>query len=155
MKTIATLVMIKAGDKVLLGRKKRDFGVGWWNGFGGKLQDGEDIIAAAKREVFEECGLTVGDSEYFAVNTFEFLETGDVMEVHMFRTENFSGEPQESEEMIPKWFDIKDIPFQEMWPDDIQWFPLYLSGKKFIGHFSFAAQNKIVSFDLTEVDDLV
>ena len=46
---LLTLVMIMKNDKILLGMKKRGFGVNRWNGFGGKLQPGESILDAAKR----------------------------------------------------------------------------------------------------------
>ena len=36
-------------NKILLGMKKRGFGVGRWNGFAGKLKDGESIEDATKR----------------------------------------------------------------------------------------------------------
>ena len=43
--------------QVLLGMKKRGFGVGKWNGFGGKLKEGEDVKAALAREIKEEIGI--------------------------------------------------------------------------------------------------
>ncbi len=46
---IYTLVSVIKDDKILLGLKKRGFGVGWWNGFGGKINNGETIEEAAKR----------------------------------------------------------------------------------------------------------
>ena len=46
---LLTLVLIMKGKQVLLGMKKRGFGKGKWNGFGGKVQDGEEILDAAKR----------------------------------------------------------------------------------------------------------
>lgn len=45
------LAVIRAGGRVLLGRKKRGFGEGYVNGFGGKVEPGEGIAAAAAREV--------------------------------------------------------------------------------------------------------
>ena len=39
--------------------KKRGFGAGKWNGFGGKVEPGETIVEAAVREVKEECGYDV------------------------------------------------------------------------------------------------
>ena len=35
---LLTLVFLREGSKVLLGMKKRGFGVGKWNGFGGKVR---------------------------------------------------------------------------------------------------------------------
>lgn len=37
--------------KLLLGKKLRGFGEGFWNGFGGKVSKGESIVDAAIREV--------------------------------------------------------------------------------------------------------
>ena len=44
-----TLVLVIEGDRILLGLKKRGFGEGWWNGFGGKINHNETIEEAAKR----------------------------------------------------------------------------------------------------------
>lgn len=33
------------------------------------------------------------------------------------------------DEMIPSWFNLKDLPFQEMWKDDQYWMPLFLAVK--------------------------
>lgn len=62
---LLTLVLLRdklSGD-VLLGMKKRGFGVGKWNGFGGKVQEGETIRECARRETQEECGLEVGNGK--------------------------------------------------------------------------------------------
>jgi hypothetical protein len=40
-----------------IGMKKRGFGVGKWNGYGGKLEDGESIERCAIRELEEECSI--------------------------------------------------------------------------------------------------
>ena len=46
---LLTLVLVCNADKVLLGMKKRGFGEGRWNGFGGKVETGETIPEAAVR----------------------------------------------------------------------------------------------------------
>lgn len=48
MKKILTLCMVIRDSELLLGMKKRGFGVGRWNGFGGKVEMGEDIVDAAR-----------------------------------------------------------------------------------------------------------
>ena len=65
MKKILTLCFIYQHPKVLLGMKKRGFGAGRWNGFGGKVRDGETIEEATKREMKEEVGIIPGDIERF------------------------------------------------------------------------------------------
>ena len=46
-----TLVFVIEKSRILLGFKKRGFGVGRWNGFGGKVEERETIEEAAKRHV--------------------------------------------------------------------------------------------------------
>ena len=46
---LLTLVFIIEPERILLGMKKRGFGAGWWNGFGGKVQSDETIEEAARR----------------------------------------------------------------------------------------------------------
>lgn len=53
--TLCFLMRTMAGEnEILLAMKKRGFGVGKWNGVGGKPQDGESIEKAAIREMQEE-----------------------------------------------------------------------------------------------------
>ena len=46
---LLTLVLVCNETQVLLGMKKRGFGEGRWNGFGGKVESGETITEAAIR----------------------------------------------------------------------------------------------------------
>ena len=51
LKKVLTLVLVRdvPQRRILLGMKKRGFGAGKWNGFGGKLEPGESVQEAAKR----------------------------------------------------------------------------------------------------------
>jgi 8-oxo-dGTP diphosphatase/2-hydroxy-dATP diphosphatase len=138
--------------------KKRGFGEGRWNGFGGKVEANETILEAAKREVEEEVGIQVSDLVQVATLTFSFrLDESRVLEVHVFKTTSFSGQPVETEEMKPQWFLYDEIPYDEMWPDDRFWLPQVLAGAKIIGSFQFDApaspthQAKIETHHLEEV----
>ncbi len=143
-----TLCLIHRGDQVLLGMKKRGFGQGRWNGFGGKVHAGETILEAAGRELQEEAGVAVSELEEMGIIDFEFVGNEEILEVHIFRAQDFSGEPRESDEMRPVWHPQDKIPFAEMWPDDRYWFPYFLEGRKFRGRFLFDAQTNIVEQDL-------
>ena len=57
-------------------------------------------------------------------------------------------------EMRPKWYSLEEIPFKEMWPDDVYWFPLMLKGKHFYGYFTFKGMNDIVDYKLREVENI-
>ncbi|XP_056870956.1 oxidized purine nucleoside triphosphate hydrolase isoform X1 [Takifugu flavidus] len=151
---LLTLVMVVQPGKVLLGMKKRGFGAGRWNGFGGKVQSGESIEDAARRELLEESGLTVDTLEKVGNIKFEFVGDTELLDVHIFRADSYNGEPTESEEMKPQWFECHQIPFSQMWPDDILWFPLMLQKKKFLGYFKFQGHDVILSQTLEEVKEL-
>lgn len=148
-----TLCLIVKDGRILLGMKKRGFGVGRWNGFGGKLHDGESIEDATLRETFEECGVTVQTMEKVGIHEFEFeKERGEILEVHVFRADTFSGEPTETEEMRPQWFTIDAIPYDEMWPDDIHWMPVFLARRKFRTKFLFGENDTVLENHVEEVE---
>ncbi|RLN93902.1 hypothetical protein BBJ28_00014098 [Nothophytophthora sp. Chile5] len=131
----------RSSMQVLMGEKKRGFGQGKWNGFGGKVEATDaSIAAAAAREIQEEANVTVReqDLEPRGVLLFSFESGKEVLEVHVFLTYDFVGEPSESEEMKPQWYDADDIPFDQMWADDSLWLPHVLDGKSVSGHFHFA-----------------
>ncbi|KAJ7992404.1 hypothetical protein DPEC_G00278190 [Dallia pectoralis] len=151
---LLTLVLVVQPGRVLLGMKKRGFGVGKWNGFGGKVQPGETIEEAARRELLEESGLTVDALAKIGNIKFEFVGETEVLDVHIFRADSYNGEPTESDEMRPQWFDSDKIPFSEMWADDILWFPLMFQKKKFLGYFKFQGQDLIIDQKLEEVESL-
>lgn len=154
MHKILTLCIIHQGDQVLLGMKKRGFGAGRWNGFGGKVEKGESIEEAARREVFEEASIDVTDLCKVGSIEFEWQGNPEILEVHIFRAETFVGDPTEGEEMKPQWFEVKDIPFDDMWPDDKYWIPMFLEGKKFTGKFLFDKGDSILEYSLEEKESL-
>lgn len=132
-----TLAFAFRDDEILLGMKKKGLGVGRWNGFGGKVEESESIENAAIREFAEEAHIQVSNLRKCGVLDFSFENDPKVLEVHIFKTINFVGKPEESDEMIPKWFSIDAIPFEQMWSDDPLWFPYMLAGKRFKGYFRF------------------
>lgn len=158
MKKQLTLCIPIKDDKVLLGMKKRGFGAGRWNGFGGKMDEGETIEQATLRELYEEAGIKDGILSKVGILDFSFRNgEKEILEVHIFKLTNFKEEPQETEEMRPQWFYFNEIPFSQMWSDDKYWFPLLLNSKLFEGEFLFDRPSnaeysaKIISQRLKEV----
>ncbi len=155
MRKILTLCFVVKEDKILLGMKKRGFGAGRWNGFGGKVEVGESIEAAAKRETKEESGIEISEMQEVGIHEFEFHDKrGDILEVHVFRVDKWQGEPRETEEMRPQWFTTDAIPYDEMWPDDIHWIPVFLTGKKFRTKFLFGEGDSVLENHVEEVTTL-
>lgn len=143
-----TLCIIYGESNILLGMKKRGFGMGRWNGFGGKVHDGESIKDAAMRELEEEIGITPIDLRTRGKILFEFQDTGKLLEVHLFSASEYEGTPTESEEMLPKLFDMKNIPYDEMWDDDKHWLPILLEGNNIDGYFLFDGNDKVLKKDI-------
>ncbi len=148
---ILTLCFIQRNGEILLGMKKRGFGMGRWNGFGGKVEEGETIEEAAKREVLEEISISVFEVEQFAEIEFTFEDKKEILEVHVFDAKKWTGKPEESDEMRPEWFSLDNIPYKKMWPDDAIWFPLYLAGKKFRGKFYLNEKEEVLTHEISEI----
>ncbi len=150
MPKILTLTLIQKDQKLLLGLKKRGFGMGKWNGFSGKPELGETIMEAAAREVYEECNLAVKNLEEVGLINFSWLNKQQDLEVHVFKCTEFSGKIEESEEMKPAWFSLDKIPYDKMWDDDNYWLPIFLANKKFEADFVFDDNDKVIKHKLIE-----
>ncbi|XP_059177278.1 oxidized purine nucleoside triphosphate hydrolase-like [Physella acuta] len=150
LKKILTLVFVRDNGKVLLGLKKRGFGCGLWNGFGGKVERGETIIEGAKRELLEESGVVADILNKVGLITFQFENDPVLLEVHVFQTSEYKGRPIETEEMKPQWYLENSIPFSQMWPDDKIWFPYLLKGKQFEAFFLFRGMDLILDHWIKE-----
>jgi 8-oxo-dGTP diphosphatase / 2-hydroxy-dATP diphosphatase len=148
---IMTLCIPQKEDEVWLGMKKRGFGVGRWNGFGGKVKVGETIEQATIREMEEETGLKVTNLAPAGLLLFQNGDSPELIEMHIFRTADFPDSLSESEEMRPQRFKSSDIPFDQMWEDDRYWIPYFLAGKTFSGEFTFDNDDHIIEAEVREV----
>lgn len=156
MRDTTLLFLVKYNDskitEICLAMKKRGFGAGRYNGVGGKLDEGEQIIDAARRETLEEIGVRVGELDKKAELTFFTPHHPSWNQiVHVYFVSDWEGDPKESEEMRPEWFKIEDIPYQNMWPDDKFWLPEVLNGKFVTGTFTFAEDGSIASQKYTAI----
>lgn len=145
--------------EILLGRKKRGFGVAKWNGFGGKIEAGETFRQCAVRELREETGLIAKeeDLDLVAFLDFKFVASPELDHIgYVYFLRTYKGTPQESEEMEPKWFAVDQFPYDEMWKGDRTWIPEILAGRTIKGTIHFASNNEDVAYLHTEdVKDLV
>ena len=146
----ATLCFLLRGappTAILLGYKKRGFGVDKWAGIGGRIEDGETVVAAACREVHEEIGVTIAESamQPRGVITFEFPHRPAwTQTVHLFVATTWGGEPAESEEMRPAWFAPDALPFNQMWNDARYWLLPLINGATLHLRISMGADNATV-----------
>lgn len=149
----ATLVFLIKNNQILLAMKKRGFAAGKWNGAGGKpTPEDKNIEATAKREMYEETKVKPKKLKKVAVLNFYFPDRSDwSQQVIVFLTSNWIGTPTETEEMAPKWFNMNEIPFSQMWDDDILWLPLVLKGKIIEADFLIGENQKMLDHDIREI----
>ncbi len=153
-----TLTVIAYDNKILLGMKKRGFGKGHWNGFGGKPDEDEALLDCVCRETEEEAGIILDKNDLELVGILDFYFTNKPkdwdQQVHVYKATRYEGMPAETEEMLPEEFFLDDIPYESMWPDDKYWLPNVLAGKKVRAEFTFADDGKIAGYDMKIVEQL-
>jgi len=142
-----TLLYIIKDEMILLAMKKRGFGQGKWNGPGGKVEPSESRRQAAVRECVEETGVVVRSESLAWKAVIEFYFDGQPdwdNRCYIYLSSSVEGEPSETEEMRPHWFAIKNIPYTEMWEDDVIWLPRVLAGESLAFTFRFSAEGKML-----------
>ena len=102
------------------------------------------------RECREELGITVGDLECMGEHKFQFLD-GYSIHCWVFRTFAYDGEAIETDEAVPLWTPLEDIPYGEMWEDDRIWLPLLIQGQHFSARWVFD-DDRMLDHDIRLVD---
>ncbi|NJD58817.1 MAG: hypothetical protein C3F13_15485 [Anaerolineales bacterium] len=99
-----TLVFITRGDEVLLlkGTKGKRLWAGLYNGIGGHVEQGEDIVLAARRELFEETGLVSNNLWLCGITTVD-TQTNPGVCIFLFKGEFPGGEIISSAEGTLEW----------------------------------------------------
>jgi 8-oxo-dGTP diphosphatase len=159
--TLLFLIKKSQGEitDICLAMKKRGHGINKWNGTGGKVkEDKETIEEAVKRETQEEIDVDISTSKLKKVAelSFYFSKNPEANNLaHVYVIEDWEGEPEESEEMLPQWFTAKEIPFKNMWSDDIFWLPEVVKGNCVKAKFQFGENDEIQEKEVCIVEEFL
>jgi 8-oxo-dGTP diphosphatase len=74
---------------------------GYWEFPGGKLEAGESVIAALRRELHEEIGVTIGDAQPWQVTEFDYPHAR--VRLHFCKVFDWSGEFEMREGQQMAW----------------------------------------------------
>lgn len=142
-----------AGTEVLLGLKKTGLGKGNLVGAGGKFEPGETPEQATIREVFEEVGVVIRAAALTLIAEIDYPFTHHPQfsqKTWAYICWEWEGTPTESEELLPQWHLLADIPVDRMWDDAKQWLPTALGGEFVRATITFGEDGRtVVSTDFT------
>lgn len=148
LNTICLLVKGDPISELLLADKKIGFGAGKVVGVGGTVEADETIWQAAVRELQEEIGVQVKeqDLQRAAKITFRFPAKPEWDRiVYVYLARKWRGEIIESNEVVPRWFPVENIPYDQMWADGAVWLPAVLASGKIIARFTFNEDNETLA----------
>ena len=126
----SSLIYIEQDGKYLMlhrVKKVNDLNKDKWLGVGGKFEFGESPEECARREAFEETGLTLKKLHYRGIVTFVY---GDITEyMHLFTSTSFEGTIKECDEGTLEWVDKSEVYNLPIWEGDKIFFRLIEDNK--------------------------
>ncbi len=137
-----TISFLIQGDRVLLMRLASDRGAwaGKYNGIGGHIEQGEDPLSSAVREIQEETGLT---PEALQLVGAILIDTGDIpgIGLYVFVGSGGANEPTGGPEGRPEWVDFEGLDPSDLVSDLPALLPAalegYRSGRPFCGLYTY------------------
>jgi 8-oxo-dGTP diphosphatase len=145
------------GTKVLLihrNARQNDAHLGKYNGLGGKMDPGEDVVACMRREIREEAGIECTHLTLRGTLSWPgFGSQGEDWLGFIFLIHRFEGTPYEhNAEGTLSWVPVKDIMSLPLWDGDRHFLPLVFDEdpRAFHGVMPYA-NGKAVSWSFSRI----
>ena len=99
---VAVGILIRPGGDVLLAQRPAGKPyAGYWEFPGGKVEPGEDLLDALKRELLEELGMTIATAQAWCC--VEHVYPHAHVRLHFYLSRDWTGTPQSLENQAFSW----------------------------------------------------
>lgn len=147
----STCIYLYHDQQVLMlyrNKKLNDVNAGKYIGIGGKRKTGESMMECAKREMYEETGLTADKLDYRGVVYFRYPHLEEER-ICIYTSGSYHGEMHDCDEGTLKWIDEDKVLSLPLWEGDKVFLKKMLKHETQSFHITltYDAQDRLVSVE--------
>jgi len=156
--TLGYVLSPDGGSVLMIHRNTRpdDLHYGKFNGLGGNVDVGEDVVSGMLREIREEAGIEVEELTMRGTISWPgFGKHGEPWFAFIFRIDRWSGTPLSgNHEGALEWVPLEGLMQINIWESDRRWLPMVFdrSPRTFHGIMPYE-QGRMLSWSFTEVPE--